>query len=64
MNSNSLVLTAAACRVSGKVKKEIEDYVRTPLKLHSLYTLQAQRRLGASIISDTHEVAISATWMT
>ena len=50
MNSNGLVLTAAACRVSGEVEKEIEvqslNYINTPLKL------QAQRRLEASIIRE------------
>ena len=59
MNSNGLVLTAIACRVSGEVEKEIEvqslNYINTPLKLHN--TLQAQR-LEASI---RREVAISAT---
>ena len=62
MNSNGLVSTATACRVSGEVEKEIEvqslNYINTPLKLHNSYTLQAKRRLEASI---RREVAISAT---
>ena len=56
MNSNSLVLTATACRVSGEVEKEIEvqslNYINTPLKLHNSYTLQEE------VI---HEVVICAT---